>query len=248
VRAPDEGRTQAVGAAADAAAGAARGAAAPGRRERNKRDKQSRILAAAEDLFAERGYASVTTQDIADRADVAAGTLFRYATSKPELLRMVFNTEWRRALQDSGPKAGPPGETGTPLAPTDAIMALLLPLLTSAARNPENTAYYQREILCGEPSGAYRVEALELADGLEAAIATVLNGYGQEASEGSERLRPGVDPALAARSVFSLLNLALIRCGLGREPMANLPDSLRAEIDLVLHGIVEQVRVPPAEA
>jgi len=217
----------------------------PGRRERNKRDKQGRILAAAEDLFAKRGYAFVTTQDIADRADVAAGTLFRYATSKPELLLMVFNAEWRRALNGTRHDAT---ASVAWLAPTDAIMALLLPLLTSAARNPENTAYYQREILCGDPTGTYRVEALELVDGLEASIATLLSGYGTETPGEAERLRPGVDPVLAARSIFSLLHLALIRCGLGREPMEILPDSLRAEIDLVLHGIVEPVPAHPADA
>ncbi|MEC5148688.1 helix-turn-helix domain-containing protein [Cryobacterium sp. GrIS_2_6] len=236
MRAPNEGRIPVAGAAAGAAADTAADTVAPGRRERNKRDKQSRILAAAESLFAERGYALVTTQDIADRADVAAGTLFRYATSKPELLLMVFNNEWRRALTGT---RHDPTKADASLAPTDAIMAVLLPLLTSAARHPENTAYYQREILCGEPTGAYRIEALELADGLEAIIATVLSGYGRNAPDGSERLRPGVDPSLAARSVFSLLNLALIRCGLGREPMESLPNSLRAEIDLVVHGIVD---------
>ncbi|MEB0201231.1 helix-turn-helix domain-containing protein [Cryobacterium sp. 10I1] len=247
MRRPDEGTTPAAGAAAGAAAVADADAASatPGRRERNKRDKQGRILAAAEDLFAERGYALVTTQDIADRADVAAGTLFRYASSKPELLLMVFNNEWRRALTGT---RHDPTKADASLAPTDAIMALLLPLLTSAARHPENTAYYQREILCGEPTGTYRAEALELVDGLEATIATVLSGYGTETPGESERLRRGVDPALAARSIFSLLHLALIRCGLGREPMESLPDSLRTEIDLVLHGIVEQVPAATAEA
>jgi AcrR family transcriptional regulator len=212
-------------------------AAVPGRRERNKRVKQARILLAAEELFARHGYAAVTTQDIADRADVAAGTLFRYAASKPELLVMVFNNEWRRAIRSVVPPGHAPD--GTPAAPTDAIMALLLPLLASAARNPENTAYYQREILCGEPTGAYRVEALALVDGLEASIAALLSGYGTAVGDGAERLRPGVDVTLAARSIFSMLHLALIRCGLGREPVENLPTSLRAEIELVLHGILD---------
>lgn len=213
------------------------GATAPGRRERNKRAKHERILSAAEDLFAERGYSAVTTQDIADRADVAAGTLFRYAASKSELLLMVFNNEWRRAMRRVVlPGSRDRGEP--PVAPADAIVALLLPLLESAARNPENTAYYQREILCGEPSGAYRMAALELVDELEASIGALLSGLG--AGEDAERLRPEIDAALAARSIFSMLHLALIRCGLGREPIENLPTSLRAEIDLVLHGILER--------
>ena len=45
-----------------------------GRRERNKLEKQTRIFDAAAELFAEKGYSAVTTQEIADRADVAGGT------------------------------------------------------------------------------------------------------------------------------------------------------------------------------
>ena len=47
-------------------------------------DKNRRILRAAADLFDRYGYAAVTTQQFADRADVAAGTGFRYAQTKAE--------------------------------------------------------------------------------------------------------------------------------------------------------------------
>jgi len=38
-------------------------------------------MAAARELFAQRGVSGVTTQQIADRADVAIGTLYRYAAT-----------------------------------------------------------------------------------------------------------------------------------------------------------------------
>ena len=63
--------------------------AAASRRDRNMRDKRDRIFRAAAELFAERGFAAVTTQEVSDRADVAAGTLFRYAATKSELLLMI---------------------------------------------------------------------------------------------------------------------------------------------------------------
>ena len=71
----------------------------PGRRERNKAQKRARILAAARDLFTEQGYAATTTQEVAARADVAAGTVFQYAASKAELLVMVMNAEITTALE-----------------------------------------------------------------------------------------------------------------------------------------------------
>lgn len=205
----------------------------PGRRERNKQDKQARIHSAAAALFAERGYSAVTTQDIADRADVAIGTLFRYAASKAELLLMVFNDDWRRNLnQESQEDATDPHAR---------IMALLGPLVAAMARHRENTAVYQREILFGEP-GEYHSEALALVDRLEEAIGAVLLGF-DGTPPLTERLRPGTDTAVAARSLFSVLHMELIRLSIGRSATADLPRALSAEIDLFLHGILQPTAV-----
>lgn len=56
-----------------------------GRREWNKQQKVDRITAAAREFFAEHGVDNVTTQQIADQADIGAGTLFLYAKTKGEL-------------------------------------------------------------------------------------------------------------------------------------------------------------------
>src|SRR5450830_1360819 len=69
-----------------------------GRRERSMDNKRVRIFEAAATLFTERGYDAVGTLEIAERADVAAGTVFRYASSKAELLLMVYNRELRDAI------------------------------------------------------------------------------------------------------------------------------------------------------
>ena len=69
-----------------------------GRRARSMRDKRQRIVAAATSLFATHGFAGTTTQQIAAEADVAAGTLFRYAATKGELFLMVYNHELARSV------------------------------------------------------------------------------------------------------------------------------------------------------
>src|SRR5688572_15883631 len=71
-----------------------------GRRERNKQEKLDRITAAARELFAERGVDEVTTQEIADKADIGAGTLFLYAKTKGELLLLVQNSSYADALDE----------------------------------------------------------------------------------------------------------------------------------------------------
>lgn len=49
-------------------------------------DKQRRILDAALDIFAERGFAGAPTAEIAKRAGVAEGTIFKHYKTKKELL------------------------------------------------------------------------------------------------------------------------------------------------------------------
>jgi AcrR family transcriptional regulator len=64
-----------------------------GLRERRKDERRRRIIAAARAVFRERGFDDATTAEIAKRAAVGTGTLFRYATDKHELLLMVLNDE-----------------------------------------------------------------------------------------------------------------------------------------------------------
>lgn len=53
-------------------------------------DKQRRVLDAAMEVFAERGYAGASTAEIAKRAGVAEGTVFKtYKTKKDLLLGIV---------------------------------------------------------------------------------------------------------------------------------------------------------------
>jgi len=49
-------------------------------------EKQSRILEAAIEVFAEKGYAASSTSEIAQKAGVAEGTIFRHYRTKKELL------------------------------------------------------------------------------------------------------------------------------------------------------------------
>src|SRR5471030_878445 len=67
--------------------------AALGRREQNKVEKRGRIIAAARALFTHKGFEATTTQEIADAAGVAAGTVFTYARTKDDLLILVFHDE-----------------------------------------------------------------------------------------------------------------------------------------------------------
>lgn len=59
------------------------------RRERRKEARPGELLAAALDLFAEKGYAATRAEEVAAKAGVSKGTLFLYFPSKEELFKAV---------------------------------------------------------------------------------------------------------------------------------------------------------------
>lgn len=75
----------------------------PGRRERKKKDTRRRIFRAAIDLFLEKGFDATTIEEIADKADVAKGTVFNYFHQKSEFLVAAYQ-EWVVLIRsDLGP-------------------------------------------------------------------------------------------------------------------------------------------------
>lgn len=74
-------------------------AAAIGRREQNKLEKRGRIIAAARALFTHKGFDATTSQEIADAAGVAGGTIFTYAKTKDDLLILVFHDEMLEVVE-----------------------------------------------------------------------------------------------------------------------------------------------------
>lgn len=68
-------------------------------REKQMLDKRERIRAAAWHLFSTEGFESTTTKAIAERAGVATGTLFLYASDKDDLLFLVMNRRISDAVE-----------------------------------------------------------------------------------------------------------------------------------------------------
>ena len=139
-----------------------------GRRERNKQAKLERIITAASELFAEHGVDEVTTQQIADKADIGTGTLFLYAKTKGELLLLVQNAQYAAALERGRAAA----ET-TPHVP-DAVLSIVQPIVQCNRAQIDNGRTYLREMVFGDPEEPRHGEALAIAAKTEEAITAVL--------------------------------------------------------------------------
>ncbi|MCC4908809.1 TetR/AcrR family transcriptional regulator [Microbacterium sp. cx-59] len=144
----------------------------PSRRERAKAEKQRRIMDAARALFAERGVGRVTTQQIADRADVAIGTLYLYAVTKAELLILVQNQKFENAIDDglAAARRCPGDDT------VGTVLALLEPVVGCIREHPENGRTYLNELVFGDPTETHRRTGLAIAVQLEEGIAGILAG------------------------------------------------------------------------
>lgn len=165
-----------------------------GRRERNKQEKLDRITAAARELFDERGVDEVTTQQIADKADIGTGTLFLYAKTKGELLLLVQNSSYTDALA-----RGRAAAEGNPDA-LGAVMAIVRPVVECNRKQIDNGRTYLREIVFGDPAEPHHRDALSLTVQTEEAIADVLRR--------DERI--GADDATTrARIVSAIMFLAM---------------------------------------
>lgn len=69
--------------------------------ERRKDARPQELLAAALDLFVERGFASTRLEDVARRAGVSKGTLYLYFANKEELFKAVVRETIVPAIGDA---------------------------------------------------------------------------------------------------------------------------------------------------
>lgn len=72
-----------------------------GLREKKKTARKDRIFAAAVDLFNKKGFSNTSMQDIAEKSNVAVGTLYNYFPSKHDLLLDIIQEQMEFKIADS---------------------------------------------------------------------------------------------------------------------------------------------------
>ena len=190
-----------------------------GRRERNKQQKLDRITAAASELFAEHGVEDVTTQQIADKADIGTGTLFLYAKTKGELLLLVQNAHYVEALER--------GRAAAETIPDvlDALMAIVQPVVECNRTQVDNGRTYLREMVFGDPTEPHHSEALRIVAQTEEAIAAVLGRNG---------LFNAGDAATNAHTVSAVMFLTMAVSANPAVSVEEIVQDIRTQIRLLL--------------
>jgi TetR/AcrR family transcriptional regulator len=200
-----------------------------GTRELPQADEvRSRIIAAAEAVFAERGYAGATTREIAERAGIGKRMLFYYFPTKDAVYRVVLERIIVGLVDIYEQSRGAPG----PIGLGDSIEAIT----HFTAQNLPATKVWLREIIDGGPH-------------LEDLTRRYMTTLYQQAGAGVARnMDAGTfrrsDPIHVLASVggvtlFYFLITPMLRLIWDRDPLDPAVVAERASIarDLLLHGL-----------
>jgi TetR/AcrR family transcriptional regulator, cholesterol catabolism regulator len=119
-----------------------------------QRERRKRILDATLALASKGGYEAVQMRAVADRADVALGTLYRYFPSKIHLLVSGLAREFERAQERLG-RSPLPGD-----APSDRVLYVLALVTRSMQREPLLIEAMTRAFMFADPSAAAEVNTV----------------------------------------------------------------------------------------
>lgn len=183
-----------------------------------QRKRRERIVVAATDLLTELPYDSIQIRDVAARAEVALGTLYRYFPSKEQLFAVVM-LEWssrtetahtdRRRTEDADGQ--------------ERLRILLRRTVRAFERHPNFVQVISvlgaaTDPVVNEAFGAY-------SDGFAAAIAEAVPDVADD------------DVAVMVTLSNSLLDSLLRTWWLGRLPIRAVEDHVDRAVAVMFHGV-----------
>jgi TetR/AcrR family transcriptional regulator, cholesterol catabolism regulator len=119
-----------------------------------QRDRRKRILDATITLASKGGFEAVQMRAVAERADVALGTLYRYFPSKIHLLVSGLARELERG-QERLDRGAIPGDT-----PYDRVLFILGRVTRAMQRDPHLTEAMTRAFMFADATAATEVDTV----------------------------------------------------------------------------------------
>ncbi len=194
------------------------------RRARRKSETLRRIEAAGWELFRTRGYEATSTREIAEAADIAAGTLFNYFAEKRSLLIHLMQRYIDAAAAEAFERFRP--------STLERDLTAVFDALTDAyARERRLSRVFVKELLFTDGRG--RAGSAAWTFDLVKRISSVV----REAQKRGE-LDPSVDPMEVGQQIFSAHYFGLVTWLGGTIPSRRAhEEQFRASLRLLLRGL-----------
>src|SRR3954464_228988 len=182
-----------------------------------QRARRHRILKAAAELATEGGFDAVQMREVAERADVALGTLYRYFPSKIHLLVSVLADEME-ALRTR--------LSVSPAADGDAagrVLAVLQRSVGALQRNPKLYGAVVRAMMFGDESTA--TENIAVSDNMDAIITQAMTANGAS---------PTADDIAIAQLLGKIWLADILSWLAGRSTVAQMQQDLALAVRLLV--------------
>jgi AcrR family transcriptional regulator len=186
-----------------------------------QRDRRKRILDATIALASKGGFDAVQMRAVAERADVALGTLYRYFPSKIHLLVSALARQFEETEATLGRKPIP-GDT-----PADRVSWVLSRATRSMQKDPRLTEALTRAFMFADSTVAGEIHVVGLR------LTTMLNRalQGADYVEGAE---PTDREIAVARVVSDVWLSALVAWVTGRSTADEVADHLDTAVHMLL--------------
>lgn len=182
-----------------------------------QRERRRRIVRAALELLTEHTYDSIQIRDVALRADVALGTLYRYFPSKEQLFANVM-LEWASRFDEVVRRRRPESADDA-----ERLRALLRRAVRAFERNSNFVQLHA--VLGASPDPAVGEAFSAYSDGFAAVLAEAV---------------PDTDPSDVEVLVTlsnSLLDSLLRTWWLGRLPLRSVEEQVDRAVDVMFSGV-----------
>lgn len=193
--------------------------------EPSRPDKRDRIIDAAVDVFADKGFRAARVSDIARMAGVADGTIYLYFKNKEDLLLVIFEEKMALLLEMLQ------ATLAESLDPIDQIRAYARHHFRAIEQHPALAQVLQVELRQSHRFlREYRPEMLW----------RYLDVFGElvRAGQAAGRIRADVDPFLAQWAFFGALDEISIQWVLSRKrDRFNLENAASQVVEMFLRGM-----------
>ena len=187
-----------------------------------QRDRRKRILDATIALASKGGFDAVQMRAVAERADVALGTLYRYFPSKIHLLVSALAREFEQANANFDRKPIP-GET----AP-DRVMYVLSRTTRSLQRDPNLTEALTRAFMFADASVANEIHIVGMH------VTRMLMRAMNEPGTPSDEIEPTEEDIAIAKVIGDVWLASLVQWVTGRASAGDVSKSMDVAVRLLL--------------